>query len=238
MNKTETPKRDIQISKALSYLLRHGAVKEKLNIDSNGYIPVSEILNHQRLKSHKCTFDDMLRIVENNDKKRFHLERIDESSSSEEKPEFYKICATQGHSIKTIAPTEELLKVVVTLDTPMIHGTNIQSCLLIVKSGFIKKMNRNQIHLSNGVIGKDEYVVSGMRYTANVLIYIKNDPDILKKLNIRQSMNGVLLSKEDIPLDLFEKIVILDSKVKGNNIQIKDELIDLLKTKNIKYEIE
>ena len=61
-------KRDIQISKALSYLLRHGALKEGLPIDNNGFIPVSVLLRHNRLKSHKCTLEDIHRIVENNDK--------------------------------------------------------------------------------------------------------------------------------------------------------------------------
>ena len=69
-------KRDVQLSKALSYLLRHAAVKEKLTIDSNGYTPLKELLSHNRLKTHKCTVDDIHRIVKENDKQRFHLKNI------------------------------------------------------------------------------------------------------------------------------------------------------------------
>lgn len=34
----------IQLSKALSYILRHGAVKEKLNMTADGYILVNDIV--------------------------------------------------------------------------------------------------------------------------------------------------------------------------------------------------
>ena len=69
-------KRDIAISKSLSYLLRHGAVKEKLNIDQTGYININELLNHNRLKTNKVTLDVIRRIVGNNEKKRFSIVEI------------------------------------------------------------------------------------------------------------------------------------------------------------------
>ena len=59
MQAAQNGKRDTQISKALSYLLRHAAMKENLVIDSNGYTSVKGLLSHNRLKTHKCTQDDI-----------------------------------------------------------------------------------------------------------------------------------------------------------------------------------
>lgn len=36
--------KNVQISKALSYLLRHGAEKEKLHIGTDGYVKLDDIL--------------------------------------------------------------------------------------------------------------------------------------------------------------------------------------------------
>jgi 2'-phosphotransferase len=66
-----TEKEKIRISKTLSYLLRHGALEEKLSIDSEGYVPINEILSRKEFK--KLTIEDIKTLVENNDKKRFKL---------------------------------------------------------------------------------------------------------------------------------------------------------------------
>lgn len=39
-------KEEIQISKLLSYLLRHGAIKEKLNISPEGFVAVDDIVSN------------------------------------------------------------------------------------------------------------------------------------------------------------------------------------------------
>lgn len=44
---------DVKISKSLSYILRHGAVKEGLEISSDGYVKLSDILSKPKF-SH-CT---------------------------------------------------------------------------------------------------------------------------------------------------------------------------------------
>lgn len=66
-----TVKQTTQLSKKLSYLLRHGAVKDGFNIDSAGFILVDDILAHQHYESH--TLDQVKFVVDNNDKKRFEL---------------------------------------------------------------------------------------------------------------------------------------------------------------------
>ena len=63
---------DTDISKAMSWLLRHGAVKEKVTIDSSGYVPLEELIQYMRGKGHKNIDENVIRkIVDTNDKKRF-----------------------------------------------------------------------------------------------------------------------------------------------------------------------
>lgn len=81
---------DIHISKTLSWLLRHGAVKERLPINPDGFINVQTILQHRSLRG-KCSVEDIKRIVENNDKQRFALRSFDN---------VLEIRANQGHSVK------------------------------------------------------------------------------------------------------------------------------------------
>lgn len=216
-------KRDIHISKSLSYLLRHGAVKESLPIDNNGYIKLDIILNHNRLKTHKTTHDDILRVVNSNDKKRFDVRVID--------GEEY-IAATQGHSIQLKQDDSVLTQLVSQDSLPpvLIHGTSIQSTKMIIEKGFISRMKRNHIHLSPGVVGVDSNVISGMRKQSSIFIYLKRN-EILNHIKLFKSLNNVYLTADDIPIGLFEKILI-------RNKNPDQDLIRLLTEKNIKYEIQ
>lgn len=220
-------RRDVQISKALSYLLRHGASKEKLPIDNNGYVPVAAVLGHNRLKSHKCTIEDLHRIVENNDKKRFHI--MQRPIPDQKSQEF--ICATQGHSIGDISPDNEVLQGITSpadLPEKLIHGTNISKLLLILQSGCIKKLGRNHVHLSPGVSGRDAQVISGMRYSSNVYIHLKRDEQLLKQLHLFKSLNNVYLTPDDIEVSLFEKVVIRPPKKSTPDLKLVTDMLSEL----------
>ncbi|KFX98775.1 hypothetical protein O988_04216, partial [Pseudogymnoascus sp. VKM F-3808] len=65
--------RDVQVSKALSKLLRHDAVKAGLELDDEGFASVDQVLQWNRLKSLKVTFDDILTSVSDNSKQRFAI---------------------------------------------------------------------------------------------------------------------------------------------------------------------
>lgn len=188
-------RRDVLISKALSYLLRHGAIKEKLTFNDQGYIPISEILSHQRLKSYKATRQDLERIVTNNDKQRFKID-----------PESDLICATQGHSIKEIAGELQLMNRDELKKLHIYHGTYKKKLPLIKELG-LSRMNRNHIHFTC-----DEYLtISGIRKTANCLIYIDVDKCIDQGLQFFKSDNNVILCPGDengiIEWELIEKVV-------------------------------
>lgn len=188
-------KRDVLISKSLSKLLRHKAISENLPIDSNGYIPIAQLLNHHDLKSKRATFDDIKRIVDSNDKKRFKLS-TDES----------KICALQGHSIKNIQETPGMLKLNNVEDWPqfLIHGTYRDKLPLIQKTGGISKMKRNHIHFTSlvpqkfkqaaGVDSNSPVPISGVRASCNVLIFFNVAKLMSSKLHFYKSENDVYLS--------------------------------------------
>lgn len=196
-------KRDVQISKSLSYLLRHGAVKEKLNIDSNGYVPLNEILKHNRIKSQKTTLEDIKRIVENNDKKRFSIKEGQDGT--------LLICANQGHSISSVSADDALTPLSTLAEFPpvVIHGTYLKKLPLILKSGGLSKMNRNHIHFTYDE--SPNKVISGMRTSCNVLIYIDIEKCLKEGIKFYRSTNSVILSSGDasglIRNELFLKIV-------------------------------
>lgn len=215
-------KRDIHISKSLSYLLRHGAIKENLPIDSNGYVQLSLLLTHNRLKTHKCTHEDIIRVIENNDKKRFDHRIIDGIEY---------IAATQGHSMQNIQPDENIL-IKISQNTkllhPLIHGTNMKGLEMILQSGYISKMKRNHIHLSPGIVDEDSNVISGMRKNSPVHIYINPDR-LVERGNLFKSLNEVFLTSDDIPLSLFDKVVFRSNKL------VSEETLQILDVNNIEY---
>ena len=61
-------KQQTVVSKALTYLLRHGAEKEGLSIGADGYVILQDILNHRRIKSHKVSLTDVKQILANCEK--------------------------------------------------------------------------------------------------------------------------------------------------------------------------
>ncbi|KAK8213586.1 tRNA 2'-phosphotransferase [Zalaria obscura] len=65
--------REVQVSKKISWLLRHGAEKEGLELGPGGYVSVQDVLQNRNIRSLKVTFDEIRAIVADNDKQRFSL---------------------------------------------------------------------------------------------------------------------------------------------------------------------
>ncbi|KAG2179806.1 hypothetical protein INT43_003589 [Umbelopsis isabellina] len=184
----------IQLSKTLSYILRHGAVKEKLNMTDDGYILVNDILNRPKLKEY--TFDDVKYVVDTNDKQRFKMQQSADG--------LWWIRANQGHTLATIKVELQLIK------EPLpscVHGTfskNWQS--IAIKSDLVlqlesydtekqglKRMSRNHIHFAPGMPGEDG-VISGMRKSCDVFIYVDMARAIADGITFHLSSNQVVLT--------------------------------------------
>lgn len=176
--------RDIQISKGLSYILRHGAFKMNLHMDKYGFVYVNEILT---CPGYRNVFEkDIIRIVETNEKRRFHL-KLDKYKN-------LMIGANQGHTIKC-----EKLKLQPITDAEaypcVVHGTTYNAWDEIKRNG-LKTMGRNHIHFASGEHG-EKGVVSGMRSNSKVLIYIDLEKALEYGIKFFLSRNKVILSEGD-----------------------------------------
>lgn len=193
-------KRDVQISKTLSYLLRHGAVKENLPIDAQGWIELGKLLNHNRLKTHKATVQDIERVVADNAKQRFSLKTVDGTVF---------ICANQGHTLASVTPDLELLTTD-TMPANVYHGTFKQKLPLIESVG-LSRMNRNHIHFTSDA----EWSKLGIRQSCTVLIYIDTAKLLRDGYRLYRSRNGVILCAGNdegiIPCSYFSRITTRNS---------------------------
>ncbi|CAG8467860.1 595_t:CDS:2 [Ambispora gerdemannii] len=185
----------VRLSKTLSYILRHGAAKEGLQLRSDGYVKVDELLKLPKLRGK--TFADIETVVQNNDKQRFKLLE-EESSTGDGKSEWY-IRANQGHTVKV--EQLELEKITdPALFPQVIHGTFLNKWKSINSTG-LKKMTRNHIHFAVGRWG--------VRVTCDLFIYVDIEKAMTDGIEFFQSENGVILSTGidgTLPIQYFKKV--------------------------------
>ena len=92
---------NVRLSKAMSWLLRHGAVKEGVKINADGYVKMSDMLDYlAKEKGYKdLKVDKIMEIVDTNDKKRFEVKQdIDPDGDAK----VYWIRAAQGHTMEEV----------------------------------------------------------------------------------------------------------------------------------------
>ncbi|EMF17431.1 phosphotransferase KptA/Tpt1, partial [Sphaerulina musiva SO2202] len=230
------PPRPVQVSKKIAWLLRHGAEKEHLTLDSAGFANVHDVLENRNLKSLKVTFDELRACVRENDKQRFTLklrsksadtkdDDEDENEKESKNPSDYLIRANQGHSLKKIIQDQELLQPITATEennipAVAIHGTTKNAWKLIVASGGLKPMGRNHIHFAPGLPaeGKEKEkekekeipVISGIRASSKILIYLDLAKAMQAGIKFWRSDNGVILSEGDenglISMHFFQRV--------------------------------
>ncbi|ODV81474.1 phosphotransferase KptA/Tpt1 [Suhomyces tanzawaensis NRRL Y-17324] len=196
MSSPDPAKRDVLISKALAYLLRHGALKEKMAIDEDGFVKIDDVLSHNRLKTNKATRADLERIVASNDKQRFSI-----------KGDY--ICANQGHSIKSVSDSNLTLLNEDTIPDEIFHGTYYNKLEMIYKSGGLRRMTRNHIHFTSN---SDKLTnISGVRYNANCLVYVDVRRCMADGIPFYKSANDVVLTPGDaegkVGCEYFARVV-------------------------------
>lgn len=158
----------VPISKALSSLLRHNAIKEGVPITSDGWVSVDEALRWARQKRKLSADETTVRqIVETNDKQRFCLR---------ESPNGPLIRANQGHSMGSISVEMQEVSEAVEL---AVHGTYYAAWPSIQSTG-LSRMARKHVHLARNAPDRDVSVVSGMRSSCEVLVWVD-----LRKARVR-----------------------------------------------------
>eukprot|EP00522_Entomoneis_paludosa_P008414 CAMPEP_0172461998 /NCGR_PEP_ID=MMETSP1065-20121228/42399_1 /TAXON_ID=265537 /ORGANISM="Amphiprora paludosa, Strain CCMP125" /LENGTH=301 /DNA_ID=CAMNT_0013217521 /DNA_START=65 /DNA_END=970 /DNA_ORIENTATION=- len=239
-----------QVSRALSWALRHNAPMLKLRMTSDGYCPVQDILEHSHPKLAQITsMEEHIRpAVETNEKQRYRLElrpaqlylnepqnpwaiipltpqqaspvdeatiallesaeasatHESESEKEEQKsPDFiWCIRANQGHSLEGINPEfllQEIPNDELAAMPTIVHGTYFEAWRQIQDSGFLSRMNRTHIHCAAGLLNStnekgEVTVISGMRASCQVHIYISGAHCAKQGIRFFRSDNGVLLT--------------------------------------------
>jgi len=161
-----------QQSKELSFILRHGAVRMKIQISKTGYVKCETIVAQMQKRWPEFTQSDLEKIVKEDEKGRYTIDRG-------------SIRANQGHSMdcvkipfkKAVPPVE------------LYHGTNKVGYESMLKTG-IKKMKRHHVHLTDDV---DTAASVGMRKGSEVVVIIDTPAMLKDGIDFLQSDNGVWL---------------------------------------------
>ncbi|MDO5558984.1 MAG: RNA 2'-phosphotransferase [Oscillospiraceae bacterium] len=124
-----------QLSKEISYALRHNPQAYGLKLDENGWVDENMLLRalHKNEKFRRVTSDDIKNAVKSSDKKRHEIKDG-------------KIRALYGHSVsvrieKELSEPPEILY----------HGTARDSLASIIKTG-LTSQSRQYVHLSTDTI--------------------------------------------------------------------------------------
>lgn len=192
------------LGRLMTRILRHMASELNLNMRSDGYVRVDDLLKLNMktfanipLRSHSV--EDVKEAVRKDNKQRFGL--------LEENGELL-IRANQGHTITTVE-SESLLKPILSADeVPVcVHGTYKKNLESILKFG-LKRMKRLHVHFSCG-LPTDGEVISGMRRDIDVLVFLDIRKALEEGMKLYISENKVILTEGldgVVPVKYFEKI--------------------------------
>ncbi|KAK7922432.1 hypothetical protein WMY93_009334 [Mugilogobius chulae] len=187
--------KDVQLSKSLSFVLRHGANQMGFQLSTDGFLYVEDILAHPQFRS--WSLEDVKRVVESNDKKRFKLQSHPENGR-------LQIRANQGHSVQV----KDLELKPVHAGSPdcppeAVHGSYLRNWTSIQQHG-LSRMKRTHIHLAPGLPG-EEGVISGMRSDCDLAVFIDITKALSDGIDFYWSDNGVLLTPGDTDGKLLPK---------------------------------
>lgn len=130
MNKS--PKSLTSTSKFLSLVLRHQPEVIGMRLDSEGWLPIDELIENANRRGNKISLELLHEVVASCEKKRFSLS-----------DDGLRIRANQGHSV----PDVELNLEPVAPPIQLFHGTVAAFIESIREQGLLKR-SRNHVHLS------------------------------------------------------------------------------------------
>lgn len=163
------------ISKTLSYILRHKPEDYGLSMDAHGWVSVQELVDALVIN-----IATLVGIVNQDTKGRYEF-----SSNTQ------FIRATQGHSI----PVDLALEPFVSNITYLYHGTTDRFLSSILSVG-LQKQSRNHVHLS---IDADTAVDVGKRHGRPVVLQVDYQSLIDDGFKLYISKNNVVLIDEVPP---------------------------------------
>ncbi|MGB0799236.1 MAG: RNA 2'-phosphotransferase [Planktomarina sp.] len=130
--KIDKTKPDRNISKRLSKVLRHAPEAMGLTLDDGGWVAVDQVLAGFARQGRSIGRDDLQRVVDTNDKKRFTFS-----------DDGLRIRAAQGHSVNVDLGLNHAEPSAI-----LYHGT-AEANLAAIKRDGLKPQSRQQVHLSS-----------------------------------------------------------------------------------------
>lgn len=161
----------------MSYLLRHGAIKEQVPIDNNGKMQIKDLICWlNKYGRRNATVEDVMNVIKEDTKSRYSYDSDKDV-----------IWATQGHSMNL--DTESNM-VAWTQDTQLIHGSYTENYNSILEGG-LKPMSRQHVHMINPIQGDAWKLIR-----SNITMIVVVDPVKARKHGVKflQAENGVILS--------------------------------------------
>jgi len=191
---TLTKKQEVTLSKAMSWLLRHGITEKGLAMTTDGYIQLGAMLALPEFTGY--TLDQVKQVVANNEKQRFTMiERLDPESSQQ----VWLIRANQGHSKDVgslIDDKECMTQTVFPPGSYGYHATTEDAWQIIQREG-LKPMSRKHVHLAKHPDAK-----AGLRTNRPVILQVKLTPEIIWFV----SANNVILTDAHIPPNWISRL--------------------------------
>ena len=190
---TDIPGVTYDVGRYLSFVLRHGAVKEGISMDNEGHVKVEDILAR---KPH-ASIDSVLQAVNKCEKGRFELLQGEEG---------WLIRATQGHN-KELDLSNEMHRQITTpdeVDQPtLFHGTYLAAWGSIRRQG-LRCGHRQHVHFSTTYFVN--HGQSGMRPGCDLVVAVNVQQLLDAEMPLYKSTNGVYLVGQDIPPELLYNV--------------------------------
>ena len=164
-----------QISKFISYVLRHHPEEAGLTLDEQGWADANTLVASIQKRNPEFTFADLENVVATSEKKRFDLQGD-------------RIRANQGHSVEVDLNLERA-----TPPATLYHGTSADIVPLIMREG-LKKMARHHVHLSPDTATAR---IVGARRKGKVVILAVDTTNMTQDFFV--SNNGVWLTEAVAP---------------------------------------
>ncbi len=161
-------KKSTEISKYMSYLLRHNP--KNLNLDKEGFVDLDEFLSFVQNKYKSLNKKELLSVAFGNE--RYEIKKN-------------RIRAIYGHSIDVSYNLEEIK-----IDK-LYHGTTQKAAETILKEG-LNPMGRRKVHLSKTI---EAAIRVGKRRTKKPVILIINASEAMKEgVKIEKATDKVYLT--------------------------------------------
>lgn len=143
---------DIELGRFISLILRHKPEAVGIELDSNGWADVDELISGINKAGKKIDIEILERIVRENNKQRYSFNET-----------HTKIRANQGHSVNVDVELKEAIP-----PDKLYHGTATRFMDSIKKNG-ITKQSRQHVHLS---ADKETATAVGKRHGKPIVLII------------------------------------------------------------------